>query len=338
MKYKIAPLSQIVMVMCSVALVAVIFLPVWRIELSAPQYPEGLILQIFSYKLGGNVDIVNGLNHYIGMRTLHEEDFAEFKILPYIIGVYALLALLVAIIRRRWALFAWFILFVLFAVLAMVDFYRWEYDYGHNLDPSAPIMVPGMTYQPPLIGYKQLLNFGAYSIPDMGGWLLVIVGLLVFFLVIKEQKRFSRSERLRAGAMAALFGIVVSLAGCQSGPVPLRLGQDACDFCKMTISHPNYGAELITKKGKIYRFDDLTCLFAFVPTGVVAENAVRDYYIVDFSTGGELVKATEGYFLKSDKIRGPMGGDIAAFKHADSLAKFQDQLGGDVTKWQELFK
>lgn len=62
---------------------------------------------------------------------------------------------------------------VLFSILALVDFYRWEYAYGHNLDPHAAIQVPGMTYQPPLIGYKQLLNFGAYSYPHGGGWFYI---------------------------------------------------------------------------------------------------------------------------------------------------------------------
>jgi copper chaperone NosL len=61
----------------------------------------------------------------------------------------------------------------------MVDFYRWEYEYGHDLDPAAAIIVPGMAYQPPLIGYKQLLNFSAWSWPDVGGYLLVGTALLL---------------------------------------------------------------------------------------------------------------------------------------------------------------
>jgi copper chaperone NosL len=71
--------------LCGVALVAVLFFPLWRIDLDAPQYPEGLMLLIYPTKLGGNVDIINGLNHYIGMKTLHADDFMEFTILPYII-------------------------------------------------------------------------------------------------------------------------------------------------------------------------------------------------------------------------------------------------------------
>ena len=72
-----------------------------------------------------------------------------------------------------------FILFVVFGIVAMIDFWRWEYNYGHNLNPDAPIIVPGMAYQPPLIGFKQLLNFGAYSIPAIGGFLFVGVGIIL---------------------------------------------------------------------------------------------------------------------------------------------------------------
>ena len=85
---------------------------------------------------------------------------------------------------------------MLFVILAGVDFYRWNYEYGHNLDPNAAIKVPGMAYQPPLIGYKQLLNFGAYSIPDTGGWMLVGAGVLLFYIVFKEFNLFKRKQTI----------------------------------------------------------------------------------------------------------------------------------------------
>ena len=87
-----------------------------------------------------------------------------------------------------------FISYILFVVLAAIDFYRWNYEYGHNLDPNAAIKVPGMAYQPPLIGYKQLLNFGAYSIPDTGGWFLTACGLLLLFIVLKEYQLFPKKK------------------------------------------------------------------------------------------------------------------------------------------------
>jgi copper chaperone NosL len=184
--------ARIVLVVCGLALAAVLFVPIWRIDLSAPQYPEGLRMLIYAHKLGGNVDIINGLNHYIGMKTLHAEDFIEFTVLRYIIGAYALAFLLTAALGRRRILFVLFTLFVAFGILAMADFWRWEYNYGHHLDPHAAIIVPGMAYQPPLIGYKQLLNFGAYSVPDIGGWIFVGVGAAILVIVILESIKFSK--------------------------------------------------------------------------------------------------------------------------------------------------
>lgn len=169
--------------LCGIALIAVLFVPMWRIDLDAPQYPEGLNLLIYANKLGGNVDIINGLNHYIGMKTLHTEDFIEFTLLPYLIVFFSISFLTVAAIGKRIWMNVAFVLFVAFGVTAMADFWKWEYNYGHNLNPEAAIVVPGMSYQPPLIGFKQLLNFGAYSVPDVGGWIFVGVGLLLLLLV-----------------------------------------------------------------------------------------------------------------------------------------------------------
>ncbi|MCO5249427.1 MAG: hypothetical protein M9887_10845 [Chitinophagales bacterium] len=180
------PHTRILTFLAALAVFVVIFVPIWRIELVAPQYPEGLEMFIHADKLSGDVPIINGLNHYIGMRELHEKDFIEFAVLPYVIAVIAVMGVLVAIVNRRWALISWFVIYALFGVLAMIDFYQWLYNYGHNLDPTAPIKVPGMTYQPPMIGFKQLLNFGAYSIPDIGGWIMAGVGGLLGILVILE--------------------------------------------------------------------------------------------------------------------------------------------------------
>ena len=127
------------------------------------------------------------------MATLHTENFLEFKILPFIFGGFALVSILVAFVAKRKAALWLFISFVLFVILAAIDFYRWNYEYGHNLDPSAAIVVPGMAYQPPLIGYKQLLNFGAYSIPDTGGWMLMAAGVLLLIVVLREYK-FNKKE------------------------------------------------------------------------------------------------------------------------------------------------
>ena len=207
---KLGTLSKVLLIVAAALLVTSIFTPIWRIELDAPQYPEGLALLIYANKLAGDVDIINGLNHYIGMKTLHAEEFIEFTVLPYIIGFYALFSFLVVFINKKKALYILFAAFVLFGIVAMVDFWRWEYNYGHNLDPNAAIIVPGMAYQPPLIGFKQLLNFGAYSIPDIGGWLFIASGLLMgisFTVESKILKRFKKSKSVTPILVVSFLGV-----------------------------------------------------------------------------------------------------------------------------------
>jgi len=191
---KISLVSKVLLLIISFLFIGSIFVPMWQIELNAPQYPEGLVLKLHANKIGGDVEIINGLNHYIGMATLHTENFFEFKILPYVFGGFGLISLLLIFIAKRKAVLVFFITYVLFVVLAGIDFYRWNYEYGHNLDPNAAIRVPGMAYQPPLIGYKQLLNFGAYSIPDTGGWMLAAAGLFLFVIIFKEYDIFKKKK------------------------------------------------------------------------------------------------------------------------------------------------
>ncbi len=185
---KLSAISKVFLIIIAILFIGALFVPVWRIELDAPQYPEGLVLQLFADKIGGEVEIINGLNHYIGMATLHTENFFEFTVLPYILMFFAALAIVLIFINKRKAVLFYGILLIVFVILAGIDFYRWNYEYGHNLDPNAAIKVPGMAYQPPVLGYKQLLNFGAYSIPDTGGWMLIGAGVLLGFILLKEYK------------------------------------------------------------------------------------------------------------------------------------------------------
>ena len=187
--YKLLLISKVLLAVIAFLFIGVLLVPMWRIELDAPQYPEGLVLQLYANKIGGDVEIINGLNHYIGMATLHTENFFEFKILPYIFGAFALFSIILVFLNNKKFVLFFVTIYALFIILAAIDFYRWNYEYGHNLDPNAAIKVPGMAYQPPLIGYKELLNFGAFSIPDTGGWMLATVAILLSFIIFKEFKK-----------------------------------------------------------------------------------------------------------------------------------------------------
>ncbi len=328
-------LSKVLLLISGVSLIISIFVPIWRIELDAPQYPEGLKLLIYANHLGGNVDIINGLNHYIGMKTLHAEEFIEFTVLPYIIGFYALLCFVAALLGRKKFVYTLLGLFILFGIIAMADFWRWEYDYGHNLNPEAAIIVPGMAYQPPLIGFKQLLNFGAYSVPDIGGWLFILSGILMVLSTLKEMnvmKRFTKTKT----ALASLSLLLIFMSCSSDAPVAIKLNKDNCDFCKMTIANGHMAAEIKTTKGRAYKFDDISCLFNYIKEH--NDLKVCAYYVNDFLGDNQLIDAEKAFFIQGDKIASPMGGHIAAFQHREVAIPYLKKYDAAETTWVSLLK
>lgn len=174
-------------------MISAYFVPLWQILMWAPQYPEGLEMKIWIDTLSGDVKIISALNHYIGMKHIEVEMFPEFGYMIYIVAVLIGVGLLAALWGKRLGLWIFAGLLVATGIAALVDFYLWGYDYGHNLDPTAAISIPGMSYQPPLIGTKQLLNFTAFSGPDIGGWIFMVsavmaIGALVYEIYINRTK------------------------------------------------------------------------------------------------------------------------------------------------------
>ena len=188
---KITIASRIIIAIASLAIIITYFVPLWRIDLFAPQYPEGLVMKIWLKTISGDVDIINGLNHYIGMKKISVEMFPEFLFLKYLVAAFIVYGLVIAITGSRKILFSYLIVSAIGGIIAFLDFYIWGYDYGHNLNPNAPIKVPGMGYQPPIIGHKKLLNFDAYSLPDVGGYVVIIVVLtaaVIWFVEYRKNK------------------------------------------------------------------------------------------------------------------------------------------------------
>lgn len=193
---RMSTLSRIVLVLAALALTVTYYTPLWKIALVAPQYPEGLGFQIWINQLQGenpgDLNKINNLNHYIGMKTIHPESIPELKIMPWIMRGLVLLGLVAALFgTRRWLLI-WLLVFSAVAIAGFVDYYLWGYDYGHNLDTAkAIIKIPGMSYQPPLIGSKKLLNFTAISLPGSGGWTAVgsfVAGALLWVYELRRKR------------------------------------------------------------------------------------------------------------------------------------------------------
>ncbi|HEU4631535.1 MAG TPA: hypothetical protein VFS08_17405 [Gemmatimonadaceae bacterium] len=176
MPTRLPPISRLLTALAAVLLSGAFLFPLWRIDLEAPQYPEGLGLRIGIHAVEGmkpaDLDNINALNHYIGMKTIAADAIPELRLMPWILGALLVGGLAAAVWARRGALLAWLVAFAAAGVGGLADFWRWGYAYGHDLDPHAIIHVPGMVYQPPLIGSRVLLNFTAHSWPAAGGLLL----------------------------------------------------------------------------------------------------------------------------------------------------------------------
>ena len=344
MQKKLSLTSRILVAIASAALVVVFFFPVWRIDLFAPQYPEGLTMNIWINGLSGEVNVINGLNHYIGMRHITEAMFPEFKFLAYIVGFFMAFGFMVAITGRRKFLFYYLALSVIGGIVALADFYRWGYNYGHNLDPTAPIQVPGFSYQPPLIGHKRILNFDAYSFPDIGGWIVIAAGMMAFivwFLEWRRHYKLNKKKKIKVTAPVLALASIVSmlfLVSCSSKTEPIQYGKDDCQFCKMGIMDTKYGAELVTRKGRVYKFDDLVCMIGFLKSGTVEESQVAKKVVINAGKKNNFINAEDAVYLVGPEIRSPMGGNALAFLSRYDAEKFSN--GGNITvmKWNELTK
>ncbi|MCC6279701.1 MAG: nitrous oxide reductase accessory protein NosL [Saprospiraceae bacterium] len=341
---KLSKITRILLGVTSLSLIATYFVPLWQILLWAPQYPEGLTMKIWVNKLSGEVDIINGLNHYIGMKHISVEMFPEVQFLGLLIGFLIAVGVLAAVLGNARILFFFTLLSYVYGVAAMWDFWRWGYDYGHNLDPNAAIKVPDMSYQPPLIGYKNLLNFTSYSGPDTGAWMIIGVCLLATGLWWWEFLKHKKSMKTKpwttlAMGIGIVLGTTLLVSSCTSGPEPIRYGQDNCMHCKMTLTDKRFGSEIVTGKGKVFKFDDLNCLVAYLDGGELAEADVAQIVAVDFTKTGAFVDVQKAFFLQNEALKSPMRADIASFSDPADLAKVKAEVGGgQEMNWEAVRK
>jgi hypothetical protein len=184
------------MIVAAILPLALFLFPLWKITLEAPQYPEplGMYIHINDFKDANPHDIknINIMNHYVGMKYIPEA-IPEFKIFPMGIMITSFIGLLIGFKGNyKWFL-GWFILMCLLSAAGLYDFYLWEHDYGHDLDPKAIMKFTNpdgsiMGFQPPLFGSKDILNFTANSYPQLGAYFLGL-GMALSFIAFKIGKK-----------------------------------------------------------------------------------------------------------------------------------------------------
>lgn len=137
---------------------------------------------------------------------------------------------------------------------------------------------------------------------------------------------------------ALILGLLLVQACGSDGPKPINYGKDQCAYCRMTVSDTRFGCQLVTTKGRAFQFDDVQCIIAHVKKGNIAAEEVANYYLPDYLNDNKLLPAEELYLLKSETLKSPMRGDIAAFANEADLDEVHEIHGGEVLVWQDLWK
>jgi hypothetical protein len=195
------PAPRLLLAIAAPLVIAANMLPLWNLTMFAPQYDKGLRLDIYSHTLapghgGEDIQEINLLNHYIGMHDLAVEDFTEFKWMPFVLGGLGLLFLRAIVLGTVKELIDATVLFVYFTSFAGWTFGYKLYRYGHDLAPTAAVKVK--PFMPPMFGYQKIANFEVYSYPQIGSYVLAVVGLLLVAALVVAWRRRQPASRATA--------------------------------------------------------------------------------------------------------------------------------------------
>jgi copper chaperone NosL len=368
--------SRLLLALAAVLLIPVFVLPLWSIRIVAPQYNDGLGMFIGLRDIWGHgehdIQNINILNHYIGMKPIVPADVGVLQIMPIVVGLLIITALVAALANRRWVTGMWLVLFAVLGTAGMYEFYSWNYDYGHNLSPDAPIKVPGMTYVPPLIGTKTLLTIRASSWPSWGT-LFMMLSLAAGFAALLSGWRGRAGRRTAdagsasgageaigrsggggadraggaGGALTAAVLALVLVAGCGTAAGDdTRTGRTAefapdggaCAFCDGEIPAERFGGELVTAGGETHRFMSVECLAGFVVSGRVPADEILSMHVVDYNDGERLIDARSALYVRSDQRRSPNGLDLLASDSEKIAYNLHFFFGGTRLAWPDVLE
>lgn len=173
-------------VLAAILFVISLFFPWWKMVFWAPQYPEGLNIIVYPNKLEGQIDIVNGLNHYIGMKNFSKANFPELTYLPYLVWGLAAITVITAILRKKVVLYVLIGAIVIGGTLGVLDLHNALHNFGTNLDPHAPIKIA--PFVPPIIGHNRVANFLTNSLLGPGAYFLIAGFILLLIPLWKDRK------------------------------------------------------------------------------------------------------------------------------------------------------
>lgn len=143
-----------------------------------------------------------------------------------------------------------------------------------------------------------------------------------------------RGAHLRA--LVAGAALALGVTACESGPKPIVYGSDTCAYCSMTIMDQRFGAELVTKTGKVHKFDSVECLAAYAQTK--GQGEAKSHWVTDFGAPGKLSPAETALYLRSEEMQSPMGLHLAAFADQANLDAARQQFGGEQMNWSAVLE
>jgi hypothetical protein len=184
---KLSITSSLLIAAAAVSFVISLHFPWWKMLFIAPQYPEGLNIIVYPNKLEGQIDIINGLNHYIGMKNFSAKNFPELSYLSYLGWGLAAFTVLTAILRKKAVLYILIAGLVLGGILGVLDLHKALHDFGTNLDPHAPIKIA--PFVPPILGQNRVANFITHSSLGYGAYFLIAGFVLLLIPLWKDRKK-----------------------------------------------------------------------------------------------------------------------------------------------------
>jgi copper chaperone NosL len=138
-------------------------------------------------------------------------------------------------------------------------------------------------------------------------------------------------------SLSALALAMIAGACATKGPEPIAYGVEACARCRMAISEPRFGAELITTTGRVLKFDSIECLGA-ESLALGPSRTVHSVWVTNYRKPGEFVRADSAVYLRDARVRSPMGAGLLAFPSNVDTVALVAQLGGRVLRWSDVLE
>jgi len=192
-------LGRVLVLVAAILLPLSFMTPLWHMDFWAQQYPEGLELLIYSHALiggddGNDLQEINVLNHYIGMKELKAEEFTELKWIPLVLGAITVLTFRSVVVGTLGSVLDLLVISSYFGLFSLWSFWYKLSAYGHDLDPRAAVQVDPFT--PPVFGHKMVGQFEVWSYPSPGAWLVVGFGVfLIAGFIVSWRQTFPKKAR-----------------------------------------------------------------------------------------------------------------------------------------------